>query len=54
MITSTILVLAAILLVLFIAGFGTYKRFRKGGCCGNCAECGSCCNAPVRIEEEDD
>jgi len=54
MITSTILVLAAILLVLFIAGFGTYKGFRKGGCCGNCAECGSCRNAPIRIEEEDD
>ena len=52
--SATVLVLAAVLLTLVLAGFGTYRGLRKGGCCGNCADCSNCRSAPINIKEEDE
>lgn len=50
--SATVLVLAAVLLILALAGVGAYRLRR--GCCGNCADCGNCRSAPINIKEEDE
>lgn len=44
--SATVLVLAAVLLILALAGVGAYRLRR--GCCGNCR------SAPINIKEEDE